>query len=143
MVTESARTYLALASGLTDATREQARGVVRAVVARGGATAEQVAALADEVLEAGRSNRTALTAIVRAELERLLGTVGLATADDVTRLRQRVATLEAAVRQQSPTREAPRTVAGAATSTTRRPTKSAKKAPSEPRKRAAKGASSR
>ncbi|GAA2217805.1 histone H1-like repetitive region-containing protein [Micromonospora olivasterospora] len=93
------RAYLGLAMGLTEAPRKKAREVVRRAVGSGGATAAQIQALAEELLSTGLANREALTKLVRFEVDRALGVVGLATADEVAELTRRVRELERQLRE--------------------------------------------
>jgi polyhydroxyalkanoate synthesis regulator phasin len=101
MVRDALSNYLTLASGLTDVTRQRARAAAKALVAQGGATVEQVGGLAEEILQTSRANRTALVNLVRYEIEHALGRLGLASADEVAALRQRVANLEQALRDEA------------------------------------------
>ncbi|SCG74354.1 phasin family protein [Micromonospora coxensis] len=93
------RAYLELAMGLTEAPRKKAQDAVRRVVGTGGATAVQLQALAEELLATGAANREALTKLVRFEVDRALGAVGLATADEVAELTRRVHELERELRE--------------------------------------------
>ncbi|PWR07558.1 hypothetical protein DKT69_34595, partial [Micromonospora sicca] len=93
------RAYLELAMGLTEAPRKKAQDAVRRVVGQGGATAGQLQALAEELVSTGLANREALTKLVRFEVERALGAVGLATADEVAELTRRVHELERQLRE--------------------------------------------
>ncbi|EEP74623.1 hypothetical protein MCAG_04950, partial [Micromonospora sp. ATCC 39149] len=93
------RAYLGLAMGLTEAPRKKAQEVVRRVVGSGEATATQLQALAEELVSTGAANREALTKLVRFEVDRALGTVGLATADEVAELTRRVHELERQLRE--------------------------------------------
>lgn len=93
------RSYLALAMGLTEAPRKKARETARRLVGAGGATAVQLQTLAEEVVSTGAANRGALTKLVRFEVERALGAVGLATADEVSELTRRVHELERQLRE--------------------------------------------
>jgi polyhydroxyalkanoate synthesis regulator phasin len=96
MVRDALSNYLTLASGLTEVTRQRARAAAKALVAQGGATVEQVGTLAEEVLQTSRANRAALVNLVRYEIENTLGRVGLASAEEVASLRQRITELERA-----------------------------------------------
>lgn len=96
---DALKSYLALASGLTDVTRQRAVGAAKALVAQGEATAEQVTSLADDLLQQSRSNREAVVALVKYEVDRALGRVGLASNDEVSELTKRVRSLEAQVRE--------------------------------------------
>ncbi len=108
---DALKSYLALASGLTEVTRQRAVGAAKALVAQGEATAEQVSALAEDLLAQSKSNREAVAALVKYELDRTLGRVGLAANDEVTELTKRVRSLEAQIRDLSgsaaPTHKAP------------------------------------
>ncbi|MGW5671748.1 phasin family protein [Micromonospora sp. NPDC003776] len=103
------RAYLELAMGLTEAPRKKAQDAVRRVVGQGGATAAQLQSLAEELVATGMANREALTKLVRFEVDRALGAVGLATADEVAELTRRVRELERQLREAkgTPTGPAP------------------------------------
>ncbi len=91
--------YLALATGLSEVTRQRAVGAAKALVAQGEATAGQVSSLADDLLVQSRSNREAVTALVKYEVDRALGRVGLASNDEVGELTARIRALEGSVRE--------------------------------------------
>ncbi|MEU5949870.1 hypothetical protein ABZ793_30555 [Micromonospora sp. NPDC047465] len=103
------RAYLELAMGLTEAPRKKAQDAVRRLVGSGGATAGQLQALAEELVSTGAANREALTKLVRFEVDRALGAVGLATADEVAELTRRVHELERQLREARTTPAAPTT----------------------------------
>jgi polyhydroxyalkanoate synthesis regulator phasin len=88
------RAYLDLALGLTETSRKKATKVVKKLVGRGGVTAEQLQSMAEELVSTSLANREALTRMVRYELERALGRVGLATTEEVNALTARVRELE-------------------------------------------------
>jgi polyhydroxyalkanoate synthesis regulator phasin len=88
------RAYLDLALGLTETSRKKATKVVKKLVGRGGVTAEQLQSMAEELVSTSLANREALTRMVRYELERALGRVGLATTEEVNALTARVHELE-------------------------------------------------
>lgn len=88
------RAYLELATGLTEASRKRAQTAVRRLVDQGGATAQQMQTVVEDLLSTGRANREALTRLVRTEVDRALGAVGLATSDEVAALDHRVGELE-------------------------------------------------
>ena len=98
---DALKSYLALASGLTDISKQRAVTAAKALVAQGEATAEQVTSLAEDLVQQSRSNREAVTALVKFELDRALGRVGLASGDEVGELTKRVRALEAEVRSLS------------------------------------------
>jgi polyhydroxyalkanoate synthesis regulator phasin len=96
MALETLRGYLSLAGGLTAVTRAKAVAQAKALLeddtlaplVEGGQRAQaQVQALAEEILAAGRANRELLKGVVRAEVERAVGSVGIAGQDDVDALR--------------------------------------------------------
>ncbi|MFI5837803.1 phasin family protein [Micromonospora sp. NPDC051300] len=93
------RAYLELAMGLTEAPRKKAQDAVKRAVGQGGATAGQLQSLAEELVATGLANREALTKLVRFEVDRALGAVGLATADEVAELTRRVHDLERQLRE--------------------------------------------
>ncbi|MEW2331738.1 hypothetical protein AB0880_28540 [Micromonospora chersina] len=93
------RAYLELAMGLTEAPRKKAQDAVKRAVGQGGATAAQLQSLAEELVSTGLANREALTKLVRFEVDRALGAVGLATADEVAELTRRVHDLERQLRE--------------------------------------------
>lgn len=93
-VPQTWRSYLDVALGLTEAGRQQAARAVRRVVDRGGAAAGQVQAQIQAKAGNLPVDREALLRVVRAEFDRALGRVGLATADEVAALADRVRELE-------------------------------------------------
>ena len=95
---DALKSYLALASGVTDLTRQRAVAAARALVSQGEATAEQVTGLAEDLLAQTRQNREAVVALVAFEVDRALGRVGLATADEVGQLTGRIRELELELR---------------------------------------------
>ena len=101
MAQEAWRAYLELAYGMTEATTKKATKTVRRLVGRSGATAEQLQVMAEDLVKAGTANREAVTKLVRYELDRALGAVGLATAEEVAALTTRVHELEAQLKAAS------------------------------------------
>ena len=118
--------YLALASGLTEVTRQRAAAAAKALVAQGEAAAGQVQAIADDLMAQSKSNREAVAALAKFEVDKALGRVGLASAEEVTELNARVRTLEAELRRFSSA--APASTPAAAASP---PKPAAKKAPAK------------
>ncbi|MDP9100737.1 MAG: phasin family protein [Actinomycetota bacterium] len=96
---DALKSYLALASGITEVTRQKAVAVAKTLVAQGEATAEQVGSLAEDLVAQSKQNREAVTALVKYEVDRALGRVGLAAAEEVTALTKRVRELEATLRE--------------------------------------------
>ena len=95
---EALRTYLELATGLTDASRKKVKKAVKDAVGKGGATAEQIRALTSDLIATNAANRDALAKLVRFEVDRALGVVGLATAEEVADLTARLHELERQLR---------------------------------------------
>jgi polyhydroxyalkanoate synthesis regulator phasin len=132
-VKDALKGYLALASGLTEVTRQKATAAAKALVAQGEATAGQVTGLADDLLAQSKSNRESLQALVRFEVDKALGRVGLASAEEVTELTARIRSLEGQLRDATkPAKTAPPAARPAAASPAKKaPAKKvpAKKAP--------------
>jgi polyhydroxyalkanoate synthesis regulator phasin len=111
------RAYLELAFGLTEASKKKAKKTAKELAGKGGATAAQLQSLAEDLLSASRANREALARLVRYEVDRAVGAVGLATAEEVAELNNRIRDLEQRARepQSQPTATtstaAPRTAA--------------------------------
>ncbi|MGW0436731.1 phasin family protein [Micromonospora sp. NPDC003197] len=112
------RAYLELALGLTEASRKRAQTVARRLVGSSGATAAQLQALAEELVSTGLANREALTKIIRFEVDRALGAVGLATADEVAELTNRVRQLESELQEAKTTASTAASATGEMTAAT-------------------------
>lgn len=97
MVTEALRNYLSLAGGLVDVSRQQALRAARALASPGEVNQDQIAHLAEELLAVSRRNRDALLHVVGHEIERARERLGVAPAERVEELADRVASLEAQV----------------------------------------------
>jgi polyhydroxyalkanoate synthesis regulator phasin len=93
------RAYLDLALGFTEASRKQATKVARRLLGKGGATADQLQSMAEDLVKTSVANRESLVRLVRYELDRTLGRVGLATAEEVADLTSRVRDLEQRLRE--------------------------------------------
>jgi polyhydroxyalkanoate synthesis regulator phasin len=92
------RTYLELALGLTEASRKKAKKAIKSLVNQSGASVEQVRSMTEELVETSLANREAIAKLVRGELDRALGLVGLASAEEVAELNERIAELERRLR---------------------------------------------
>jgi polyhydroxyalkanoate synthesis regulator phasin len=101
-VQDAVKAYLELAFGLTEASKKKAEKTVKKVtkelVGKSGATAAQLQTLAEELLATGNANREAVSRMVRVEMDRALSRVGLATAEEVTALNDRIEALERQLR---------------------------------------------
>jgi polyhydroxyalkanoate synthesis regulator phasin len=132
-VKDAIKGYLALATGLTEVTRQRATSAAKALVAQGEATAGQVTALADDLVAQSRSNREAVVALVKYEVDKALDRVGLAPKDEVEALQRRIATLESQLRAtsggSSPAKKAPAKKAAAKKAPAKKA--AAKKAPAK------------
>lgn len=120
---DALKNYLALANGLTEVTRQRAEAAARALVAQGEAAAEQVRPLAEDLVNASRANRENLAALVRTEVDKALGRMGIVTAEEVARLQRRLQTVESTMRGVGATTSAFATTARKAAAS-RRPVKS-------------------
>ena len=90
--------YLALATGLTEVTKQRATAAAKALVAQGEATAGQVQGLADDLVAQSKANREAVTALVRFEVDKALGRVGLVAKEEAEALKARIKVLESELR---------------------------------------------
>jgi polyhydroxyalkanoate synthesis regulator phasin len=97
-VKDAIKGYLALANGLTEVTRQRATAAAKALVAQGEATAGQVQSLADDLVAQSKSNREAMVSLVRFEVDKALGRVGLVGKEEVDALNARIKVLEAQLR---------------------------------------------
>jgi polyhydroxyalkanoate synthesis regulator phasin len=91
------RSYLEMAYGLSKTSRKKAEKAVREVVGKSGAKASELQQMVEDLLATSGSNRDALVEVIRTELDRALNRVGLAKAEEVAALRERVAELEASL----------------------------------------------
>jgi polyhydroxyalkanoate synthesis regulator phasin len=117
MVVEGLRGYVQAVAGVTEVTRQRARELAQSLLASShtvvppgaGALPSQVSGLAEDILSTARSSRGLLLDLVRIEVERSVGALGLTPPAEVDRLRQRVATLERRIEQlEGPTTPAAR-----------------------------------
>jgi polyhydroxyalkanoate synthesis regulator phasin len=74
----------------TELRRSQARKLASELVAQGQLARDQVSATVDELVEASRRRSDALRAIVRHEVQRQLGSLGLATKADLAALERKL-----------------------------------------------------
>src|SRR5690606_39170236 len=83
--------------------------VLKDLVGKGNATAEQLRSMTAELIAANAANREALGRLIKVEVDRALGRVGLATMDEVNELTQRVRDLERQLREARAAQTAPAT----------------------------------
>lgn len=103
------RTYLQMATGITEATTAKAREVVTGLLASGMALTTkampapemvgQVQELADDLVATSRSNRELLTGTIRAEVDKAVGRMGFVREDELAALRRHVQRLQAQVQE--------------------------------------------
>lgn len=125
------RTYVQMASGITEATTAKARDVVSGLLATGLSLTSravpapdvvgQVQELADDLVATSRSNRELLTGVIRTEVDKAVGRMGFVREDELAALRRHVQRLESEVHElKSASSAAPAssvaTVAGASAS---------------------------
>lgn len=104
MILDDLRSYLQMASGLTEATTGKAREIVSDLMAQGlSLTAKavpapemmgQVQELAEDLVSTSRENREALLGLIRAEVDRAVGRMGFVREDELAALRRHVQRLE-------------------------------------------------
>jgi polyhydroxyalkanoate synthesis regulator phasin len=127
------RAYLELAFGLTEASRKKAKKVAKDLMGKGGTTAAQLQSAAEDLVSTSRKNREGLVRLVRYEVDRALGALGLATADEVGELTNRVRELERQVRNGAerppPAKPGPAAKSGGVSKTTASKTVAKKTAP--------------
>jgi hypothetical protein len=135
MVLDGLRSYIQLANGLTDVTRERARAAARALLAQGeagvgavvpGPVRSQVSSLTEDLLATSKANRSLLVQLVRAEVERSVTRLGLVSAHELDTANRRARSLERRVEELEQELRSARSSRPAATSTTK--TSTAKKA---------------
>lgn len=107
---EDLRGYLQLATGLSEVTAAKAKEAAMALVAHGLSfttkapdVVGQVQELADDLMTTSRSNREALTGLIRAEVDRAVGRMGFVREDELAALRRHVQRLEEQVHRLSAT----------------------------------------
>ncbi|MGH2752780.1 MAG: phasin family protein [Actinomycetota bacterium] len=102
-----------ITSGVVELTRNRAEAVVRDLIKSGDLSGGQASQAVRDLMERSRQNRSEILNLVRSEIRGQIEGVGVATKRDIERLERRIARLEG---------NAP-----AASTTGRRPQKTAKK----------------
>jgi polyhydroxyalkanoate synthesis regulator phasin len=82
--------YLQAGMQVTELRRSQARALAGDLVSTGQLARDQVASAVDEIVAMSRRRSDQLQGIVRAEVQRQLGTLGIATQADLRHLEQRM-----------------------------------------------------
>jgi polyhydroxyalkanoate synthesis regulator phasin len=103
-VLDDLRSYLQMASGLTEATTSKAKDVVTGLLSQGLSLSAkavpapemmgQVQELADDLVTTSRNNREMLVGMIRAEVDRAVGRMGFVREDELAALRRHVQRLE-------------------------------------------------
>lgn len=101
------RSYLQMASGLTEATSAKAKDAVSGLLAHGVSLGSralpdpqvvgQVQDLAEDLVTTSRANREALTAMIRAEVDKAVARMGFVREDELAAVRRHVQRLEAEI----------------------------------------------
>src|SRR5690349_17437275 len=99
MAQEAWRAYLELAIGATDATQKKATKAVKQLVGKSAVSGKQLQSMAEDLLRTSSASREAMANLVRFELDKALGRIGLATAEEVSALNAKVRDLEAKLRE--------------------------------------------
>ncbi len=89
------RAYYELALGFTDTSRKKAMKIIKNAAGKRGVSSDQL----QELVNTAMANREAMSRMVKVELDRALGRVGLATMDEVDELTKRVRDLERELRE--------------------------------------------
>ena len=95
---DAIKRYLDTAQSLTEIPRERAERIAKRLASNGVIDPGQIRGVAADLVERSRENSRRITDLVTTEIRRQISRLGLASKDDVDRLRQRVQALEASVR---------------------------------------------
>lgn len=95
----SLQPYIAMASGITEATAGKARDAVTALIAQGmnlskNPATESVQSLADDLMATSEANRAKLIELIRSEIDKAAGRMGFVREDELAAVRARVEKLE-------------------------------------------------
>jgi polyhydroxyalkanoate synthesis regulator phasin len=103
-VLDDLRSYLQMATGLTEATTAKAKEVVSGLLSQGVSLSTkampapemmgQVQELADDLVSTSRNNREMLVGMIRAEVDRAVGRMGFVREDELAALRRHVQRVE-------------------------------------------------
>jgi polyhydroxyalkanoate synthesis regulator phasin len=85
------RQMFASTMSVTEVGRDQARRIVDGLVERGQVARDQAQSAVDDVIAMSRERSEALAELIRAEVQRQVRTLGIATRDDLDALEQRLA----------------------------------------------------
>jgi polyhydroxyalkanoate synthesis regulator phasin len=100
-VADAFQSYINMVTGVTKTTQEKASATARALLKQAGLedvaaeASERAAKLAEEIMNASRTNRELMQHYVTAEVDKAAARLGFARADEVQALRDEVASLRA------------------------------------------------
>ena len=100
-MTEAFQTYINMVTGVTKSTQAKAAATARALLRQAGLedaateASERVTKLAEEIMNASRTNRELWQHFVAAEVDKAATRLGFARADEVRALRDEIASLRA------------------------------------------------
>jgi len=100
-VLDSLKTYIQLASGLTEATAAKAKEAVTGLIGQGLGMSTKtpdvvgsVQDMADDLMATSKSNRDLLLSLIRTEVDKAVGRVGFVREDELAALRKHVQRLD-------------------------------------------------
>jgi polyhydroxyalkanoate synthesis regulator phasin len=100
-VLDSLKTYIQLASGLTEATAAKAKEAVTGLIGQGLGMSTKtpdvvgsVQEMADDLMATSKSNRDLLLSLIRTEVDKAVGRVGFVREDELAALRKHVHRLD-------------------------------------------------
>lgn len=98
---DSLKTYIQLASGLTEATAAKAKEAVTGLIGQGLGMSTKtpdvvgsVQEMADDLMATSKSNRDLLLSLIRTEVDKAVGRVGFVREDELAALRKHVHRLD-------------------------------------------------
>jgi len=98
------RSYIQVATGLTEVTATKAREIVSSLLSQGLTLSTrapevigQVQSMADDLMSTGKDNREMLVGLIRSEVDRAVARIGVVREDELAALRRQVERLQAEV----------------------------------------------
>jgi len=140
-VNEALQKYVHAATGITGLTKNQAEKIVKQMVKQGEAARDQAGDLVEDLLGKSRENAEQLRKVVKAETQRVISSLGLASQREVERLDKQVAELKRklAAAEQAASPPAKKTAKKTTKKATKKATKkTTKKTARQPAKKTAK-----
>jgi polyhydroxyalkanoate synthesis regulator phasin len=93
-LTDALRRYVDAVVGVTEVSRERAERIMSDLAKRGQSRTKDLQKAARELADRSSKNRNELMRLIQKEIGRQIGALGLATNDEVEKLRKRVRELE-------------------------------------------------